>query len=73
MSVARARQQPVIEGAFAVRVRIDGRAVTLRLTPDAEAGGFVVASPTLRGLNTQGDTIGQALENGCEAARALLT
>lgn len=73
MRLARPRSTPHIEGPFVVRVRVGARTVALRLTPDADAGGFVVDSPTIRGLNTQGDSLAGALANGCEAARALLT
>lgn len=37
------------------------------LEPDEEAGGYVVSCPALPGCYTQGDTIGEALENIKEA------
>jgi len=37
------------------------------LEPDEEAGGYVVSCPALPGCYSQGDTIGEALENIKEA------
>jgi antitoxin HicB len=37
------------------------------LKPDEEAGGYVVSCPALPGCYSQGDTIGEALENIKEA------
>jgi len=37
------------------------------LEPDEETGGYVVSCPALPGCYTQGDTIGEALENIKEA------
>jgi antitoxin HicB len=37
------------------------------LEPDEEAGGYVVSCLVLRGCYSQGDTIGEALENIKEA------
>ncbi len=70
--MSRHRNDPVIEEAFTIKVRVRGRSITLRLNPDDD-GGFAVTSPTLRGLNTQGDSIEEAVANGHEAALALLT
>lgn len=58
---------------FTIKIRVRGRVVALRLSPDISEGGYVVGSPTLRGLNTQGDSIEEAIGNGKEAALALLT
>lgn len=73
MSRANGRAARTIAGPFTIKVRVRGRLITLRLTPDLEAGGYCVSSPTLRGLNTQGESIDDAVANGCEAALALLT
>ncbi len=54
-------------------IRVRKRRITLKLNPETEDGGFVVTSPTLRGLNTQGDSVSEAIANGHEAALALLT
>jgi predicted RNase H-like HicB family nuclease len=37
------------------------------LEPDEEMGGYLVSCPSLPGCYTQGDTIGEALENIKEA------
>jgi antitoxin HicB len=37
------------------------------LEPDEEAGGYVVSCPALPGCYSQGETIGEALENIKEA------
>lgn len=62
-----------IAGPFTLRIRVRNRVVVLRLTPDPLDGGYVVSSPSLRGLNSQGETIEEAITNGKEAALALLT
>lgn len=73
MSRTNGRQSRAVAGPFTVKVRVRDRLIALRLTPDAKDGGYGVSSPTLRGLNTQGDSIDEAVANGCEAALALLT
>jgi predicted RNase H-like HicB family nuclease len=43
------------------------RHYTVLLTQDPEDGGYVVRVPALQGLNTQGDTIAEALATAQEA------
>ena len=62
-----------IVAPFTVKVRVRSKVIALRIAADPEDGGYVVTSPTLHGLNTQGETIEDAVENGREAALALLT
>lgn len=73
MGSARHHPSPNIIQPFTLKVRVGSRIITLRLTPDPDDGGYVVTSPTLRGLNTEGDTVEEAVMNGREAASALLT
>ena len=49
-------------------VVIDG---DLRLLLEYEAGGYTVSSLDIRGLNTQGRTIEEAIENAHDAAKLL--
>ena len=62
-----------IAAPFKAKVRVRGRIITLRLRPDPKEGGYVVTSTDLRGLNSQGDSVDEAIANGTEAALALLT
>ena len=62
-----------ISEPFTVKIRVRGRIVSLKVAVDPQDGGYVVTSPTLRGLVTQGETIEEAVANGREAAEALLT
>ena len=61
-----------IVAPFRIKIRVRGRIVILRLEPDPVDGGFVVSSPSLRGLNSQADTVESAIAHGKEAALALL-
>lgn len=54
-----------------VRITINNKKITLILTP-AQEGGYVVTSPDLKGLVTQGDTKEEAITNGYDAADILL-
>ena len=42
------------------------------IEPDIESGGYVVYCPTLRGCVSEGDTIGEALENIKKAIKGYL-
>jgi predicted RNase H-like HicB family nuclease len=48
------------------------RRYTVLLIPDPEEGGYTVRVPALAGLNTEGDTITEALENAREAIELYL-
>lgn len=73
MNRIRTTASAIVEEPFRVIVRVQKKRIVLRLIPDVEDGGFVVESPSLRGLHTQGDSIDEAIANGREAALALLT
>ena len=42
------------------------------IEPDMESGGYVVYCPTLRGCVSEGETIGEALENRKKAMKGYL-
>ena len=42
------------------------------IEPDKESGGYVVYCPTLRGCVSEGETIGEALENIKKAIKGYL-
>ncbi len=42
------------------------------IEPDMESGGYVVYCPTLRGCVSEGETIGEALENIKKAMKGYL-
>ena len=42
------------------------------IEPDMESGGYVVYCPTLRGCVSEGETIGEALENIRKAMKGYL-
>jgi predicted RNase H-like HicB family nuclease len=49
------------------------RRYTVILTPDSEAGGFVVSVPALPGCVTEGDTTEEALANARDLIRLYIT
>jgi predicted RNase H-like HicB family nuclease len=48
------------------------RQYTVLLIPDPEEGGYTVRVPALPGLNTEGDTLEEALANAREAVELYL-
>ncbi len=54
-------------------VRVTGRTFSLRITRDIENGGYVVQCRQLPGALEQGDTIEEAVNNGKQAIRSVLS
>ncbi len=53
-----------------ISVRVAGSAYEVRLTPDLEVGGYTVEVPSLPGVVTEANTVGEARRHAADAIRA---